>query len=56
MFEFDFSAIIDGPFEDRVAKIGATEDEESDEQTTECEVATEGRMAAREPNVIQATK
>ncbi|KAB2625907.1 pentatricopeptide repeat-containing protein [Pyrus ussuriensis x Pyrus communis] len=56
LLDFDFSVAIDRVIEDGAAKIKATEDEVSGEQTAECKVVTEGRMAAGEPKVIQAVK
>ncbi|KAB2602190.1 pentatricopeptide repeat-containing protein [Pyrus ussuriensis x Pyrus communis] len=49
LLEFNFSISIDEVIEYGVAKIGATEDKVSSEQTTECEVAGEGRIATKEP-------
>ncbi|KAM2280507.1 hypothetical protein ACFX1S_041221 [Malus domestica] len=39
LLEFDFSVALDGAIKGRAAKIGATEDEVSDERTVECKVA-----------------
>ncbi|CAN6718732.1 unnamed protein product [Malus baccata var. baccata] len=37
LLEFDFAATVDGAIKGRAAKIGAAEDEVSDERTVECE-------------------
>ncbi|KAM1403681.1 hypothetical protein ACFX2I_012260 [Malus domestica] len=36
LLEFDFSAVIDGAVKYKAAKIGAAEDEVSDERTVKC--------------------
>lgn len=54
LLEFDFSTTLDGEVEDEATKIRATEDQLSDEQTVECEMAAEGWMATGELNIIQA--
>jgi len=56
LLEFNFLVPVYGAIQDGATKIRAAKNEMSGEQTVECEVAAEGRMAAREPKVNEAAK
>ncbi|KAB2602182.1 xyloglucan galactosyltransferase KATAMARI1-like [Pyrus ussuriensis x Pyrus communis] len=56
LLELNFKIAVDEVIEYSAAKIGAAEDKVSSEQTAECKVTAEGRMAIRKPKVIQAAK